>query len=77
VQNKVLFFRRCIGLLTKEEIKKNLEEDPSYTLPDDATDEEWDTYLEVKNEKGGSAEDTDDLDQPDEIDDEEEIEEEL
>ncbi|MFZ2663946.1 MAG: hypothetical protein WAX66_01115 [Patescibacteria group bacterium] len=64
--------------MTKEEIKKKLEEDQSYTLPDDATDEEWDTYLEVKNEKSGNIEEEkeedDEFDQPDE---EEEIEEEL
>jgi hypothetical protein len=65
-------------LLTKEEIIKKLEEDQSYTLPDDATDEEWDIYLEIKNDKGGKQEDKDeDGDQPEEIDEEEEIEEEL
>lgn len=64
-------------MLTKEEIKKKLEEDPSYTLPDDATDEEWDIYLEIKNEKGGNKEDKDELDQPDKFDEENIIEEEL
>lgn len=37
-------------MLTKEEIKKRLEEDSSWTLPDDVTDEEWDLYLAVKKE---------------------------
>ena len=37
-------------MITKEEIRKKLEEDPSWTLPDNATDEEWDMYFEVKDE---------------------------
>ncbi len=37
-------------MITKEEIRKKLEEDPSWTLPDNATDEEWDLYFEVKDE---------------------------
>ncbi len=41
--------------MTKEEIKKKLEEDPNWTLPDDATDSDWDVYLEVKNEMTGSS----------------------
>ena len=38
------------NMITKEEIRKKLEEDPSWTLPDNATDEEWDMYFEVKDE---------------------------
>ena len=37
-------------MITKEEIKKKLQEDPDYTLPDDASDEDWDVYFEVKDE---------------------------
>jgi hypothetical protein len=59
-------------LLTKEEIKKKLEEDPSFTLPDDATDEEWDIYLDVKNDKGG-VKDTEDEEELEEFEDEEEV----
>jgi len=62
--------------LTKEEIKKKLEEDPSFTLSDDATDEEWDIYLEVKNEKGG-VKDDDEFDEENDLEDEEEVEEEI
>ena len=52
-------------MLTKEEIRKKLQEDPSYTLPDYATDEEWDIYLEVKNE--GKKESEEDIDERDEL----------
>ena len=45
--------------MTKEEIKKKLEEDPNWTLPDDATDEDWDVYLQVKDEMSGGKESTD------------------
>ena len=66
-------------MLTKEELKKKLEEDPSYTLPDDATDEEWDAFLEVKNEKSGVKEDEDKEEDEDEFNqgDEEEVDEEI
>ena len=37
-------------MITKEEIKKKLKEDPNFTLEDDATDEDWDLYFEVKDE---------------------------
>jgi len=37
-------------MVTKEEIKSKLQEDPDYTLPDDASDEDWDVYFEVKDE---------------------------
>jgi len=73
-----LFFRRCICLLTKEEIKKKLEEDQSYTLPDDATDEDWDTYLEVKREMSGEEDaDENNFDESEDNDEEEDTEEEL
>lgn len=39
-------------MITKEEIKKKLKEDPNFTLEDDATDEDWDLYFEVKDEMG-------------------------
>ena len=52
-------------MLTKEEIRKKLQEDPSYTLPDEATDEEWDIYLEVKN--AGKKDNEEDVDERDEI----------
>jgi len=65
-----LNFRRWVCLLTKEEIIKKLQEDPSYTLPDEATDEEWDIYLEAKNE--GKKENEEDIDERDEIEETEE-----
>ena len=37
-------------MITKEEIKKKLKEDPNFTLEDNASDEEWDLYFEVKDE---------------------------
>jgi hypothetical protein len=37
-------------MTTKEEIQKKLKEDPNFTLPDDASDEDWDLYFEVKDE---------------------------
>lgn len=39
-------------MITKEEIKKKLQEDPDWTLPDDAKDEDWDLYFQVKDEMG-------------------------
>lgn len=57
-------------MITKEEIQKKLKEDPNFTLPDDASDEDWDLYFEVKDEMSG-----DDLKGDDswEEDDEEEV----
>jgi len=49
--------------LTKEEIKINLQEDSSWTLPDDATDAEWDLYLEVKKEMAGPNNEERDLEE--------------
>ena len=46
--------------MTKEDIKKRLEENPDWTLPDDATDEDWDLYFEVKDEMGVGEEVEDD-----------------
>jgi len=46
----VFFVSGGKNMITKEEIRKKLEEDPSWTLPDNATDEEWDMYFEVKDE---------------------------
>jgi len=46
--------------MTKEEIKKKLEEDPNWTLPDEATDEDWDTYFEAKEEMSGGVESEED-----------------
>jgi hypothetical protein len=46
----VFFVSGGKNMITKEEIRKKLEEDPSWTLPDNATDEEWDLYFEVKDE---------------------------
>jgi hypothetical protein len=40
-------------MLTKEDIRKKLQEDPDWTLPDDASDEDWDLYFEVKDEMDG------------------------
>jgi hypothetical protein len=40
-------------MLTKEEIRRKLQEDPDWTLPDDASDEDWDLYFEVKDEMEG------------------------
>lgn len=37
-------------MITKEEIINKLKEDKNYTLPDDASDEDWDLYFEVKDE---------------------------
>jgi len=37
-------------MITKEEIRKKLKEDPNFTLDDDASDEDWDLYFEVKDE---------------------------
>ena len=48
-----MFFILGGKMLTKEEIKNKLQEDPDWTLPDDATDEEWDLYFEVKDSLGG------------------------
>lgn len=42
-------------MLTREEIKNKLQEDPDWTLSDDATDEEWDLYFEVKDSLGGEG----------------------
>lgn len=48
----LIFIRRKLKMITKEEIKKKLKEDPNFTLEDDATDEDWDLYFEVKDEMG-------------------------
>ncbi len=37
-------------MINKEEIRKKLKEDPNFTLEDDASDEDWDLYFEVKDE---------------------------
>jgi len=37
-------------MITKEEIRKKLQEDSEWTLPDDASDEDWDLYFQVKDE---------------------------
>lgn len=37
-------------MITKDEIRKKLKEDPNFTLSDDASDEDWDLYFEVKDE---------------------------
>ena len=37
-------------MITKEEIKKKLQEDSEWTLPDDSSDEDWDLYFQVKDE---------------------------
>lgn len=47
-------------MITKEEIKKKLQEDPEWTLPDDASDEDWDLYFQVKDEMGDEGESMDD-----------------
>ncbi len=55
-------------MITKEEIQKKLKEDPNFTLPDDASDEDWDLYFEVKDEMSG-----DEVKDDDSWDDEEEV----
>jgi len=42
-------------MITKEEIRKKLKEDPNFTLEDDASDEDWDLYFEVKDELSEEA----------------------
>ncbi|HPD74369.1 MAG TPA: hypothetical protein PLX95_03785 [bacterium] len=42
-------------MITKEEIRKKLKEDPNFTLEDDASDEDWDLYFEVKDELNEEA----------------------
>mgnify|MGYP001313696760 CR=1 FL=1 len=57
-------------MINKEEIKKKLLEDPDWTLPDDASDEEWDLYFEAKDEMDGG--DAGEVKDDDSWDDEEE-----
>ena len=42
-------------MITKEEIRNKLKEDPNFTLEDDASDEDWDLYFEVKDELSEEA----------------------
>jgi len=56
------FFGRKV-FLTKEEIKNNLQEDSSWTLSDNATDADWDLYLEVKKEMTGANSEERDLEE--------------
>lgn len=58
-------------MLTREEIRKKLQEDPDWTLPDDASDEDWDIYFDVKDEIDGIDMD-DDGEDDDSWEDEEE-----
>ncbi|MBU1130342.1 hypothetical protein KKE45_03420 [Patescibacteria group bacterium] len=37
-------------MLTKDQIRKKLKIDSDYELPDSASDQEWDWYVEVKEE---------------------------
>lgn len=37
-------------MLTREEMKKKLQENPDWELPESASDEEWDLYYEVRQE---------------------------
>jgi hypothetical protein len=60
-------------MLTREEIKKKLQEDPEWTLPDDASDEDWDLYFEVKDEMEGIDTDDDEDDDDSWEDDEEDF----
>lgn len=53
-------------MLTKEEIRKKLQEDPDWTLSDDASDEDWDLYFDVKDEMEGVNKDEDEDDDDDE-----------
>ncbi|MBW6441895.1 hypothetical protein K0B04_03285 [Patescibacteria group bacterium] len=55
-------------MIDKEEIKKKLQEDPDWTLPDDASDEDWDIYFEAKDEMVGDG-----FSEEDSWEDEEEI----
>lgn len=47
-------------MITKEEIRKKLQEDPEWSLSDDASDEDWDLYFEVKDEMDGTETEEDD-----------------
>ena len=71
VEQGVLLFQGGNILLTKEEIKKNLLEDSSWTPSDGATDAEWDIYLEVKKEMTGNSGGEQDLDEVGDVEDDE------
>ena len=51
----VFVFLEEKNMITKEEIRKKLEEDPNWTPSDDATDADWDLYFEVKDEMSGGS----------------------
>ncbi len=63
-------------MLTKDDIRRNLKEDPYWTPDDDASNEVWDWFDEVYDELygGGSEDDVEDdmdFDSPAGSDDEE------
>ena len=58
-------------MLTKDQIRKNLEKDPFWEPEEDASDEEWDLFDEVLAEQDNQI--TDDDDSDDDDDDDEEI----
>ncbi|MBU1088857.1 hypothetical protein KKC08_05745 [Patescibacteria group bacterium] len=49
-------------MLTKDQIKKKLKSDSEYELPDSASDQEWDWYVEAKDEIKAGHEDYEGVD---------------